>query len=321
MNPEMREQLCTRVADGLASEEERAELERLGEDVSLWESLPSLVQSALAPDELPELADGVLARLGLVPPDPDAPRLGEVVREALSPGVLPELSAAVLARVSAADDWATASAALREAVVSSAGTVDLADAVMARVAPAEAALSAFADGALPASEQAAVAARLAADPAARAELASLSELSSLVGEALRAGRGTAPDLWTGVAAAIGVDPDAVPGWDPTLLNEAVRAEAGAVDIAGAVMDRLAPARPAVVPAEPRESWWSRIWAGLAFPAVAAAAAALLFAMPGPERVDTSGAFTFNVTRLVAGSPHGVARRVRLPLGGDPRVIR
>ncbi|MCB2020349.1 MAG: prepilin-type N-terminal cleavage/methylation domain-containing protein [Burkholderiaceae bacterium] len=41
----------------------------------------------------------------------------------------------------------------------------------------------------------------------------------------------------------------------------------------------------------------------------------------PSGANIAGAFTFNVTRLVAGSPHGVARRVLLPLGGDPRVIR
>jgi len=55
------------------------------------------------------------------------------------------------------------------------------------------------------------------------------------------------DLWAGIAQAIGAeDPEAIPGWDGALLAEAVRAEAGTVDVTDAVMAHVR--RSALVPA-------------------------------------------------------------------------
>lgn len=160
-------------------------------------------------------------------------------------------------------------AALRE----EAGAIDVASMVMAAIEPVpdEAWLDAFADGQLDAARRAELGARLT--PADHRRLGEIAQISSLLSESLRREAGPAPELWGRVAHAIGLaDPEAVPGWQPALLAEAVRAEAGAVDVADAVMSRV---RPAAATAPAPEPFWRRWFQGLSLPALGMATAAAL----------------------------------------------
>lgn len=296
MTLEHLESLCMKVADGLATAHERAELEAAGVAVEDWAALPGLLREALDPGEVPDLSDDVMAALGL---EEDA-ALSGALKAAFAPddGEPVGLSDDVLAAIGLADPWPATAAALAEGLRREAGPApDLAALVMAEVAPAEdALLHGFADGQLDVSARAAVAARLASDPAARAELAEIAGLSAAIGEAVRASRGPAPALWDGVAAAIGLDPDAVPGWDPALLREAVRAEAGpAPSLVASVLAAIqpAPSRPVVAEKQP---FWRRLFEGWSLPALAmGAAAALALAFPMAPPPASEDALSYSLS--------------------------
>ncbi len=100
--------------------------------------------------------------------------------------------------------------------------------------------------------------------------------------------GPAPALWVDVATAIGADPsDEVAGWDGLLLAEAVRAEAGEVDVASDVMRRahrtaVAPVPVETVVPEPANR-------GFTWGAAALAAVALIAVVVAQPWTSTSGA--------------------------------
>ena len=180
---------------------------------------------------------------------------------------------------------------LREAVCFEAGELNLADAIMASLAPAESAselaselaseeaeLCGFADGQLDEPGRARVSARLQRDPAARAAVSAFAEVSTVLSAALAEERGPSPDVWPSVALQLGWDPEAVPGWSGQILREAVLDEAGSVNVAPAVLETI---RPRVAPAaEPELPAWRRWWQSLAMPALGfATAAALLLSFP------------------------------------------
>lgn len=172
-----------------------------------------------------------------------------------------------------------AAAPLGELLREEAGVIDVTDLVMSAIAPEDVLLSAYADGQLEGGDRDAVTARLSRDPAAREQIATFARISSALAEGIQAERGPFPSIWPAVAVRLGIDPEAVPGWDGALLREAVRAEAGAVDVAPAVEQALRPS-PRVI-AEPSFTDRARAWLSTwSLPALGfAAAAALLLSFP------------------------------------------
>ena len=168
----------------------------------------------------------------------------------------------------------------------------LADAVLAQVEPEETLgrqLSAFADGELDGAARETLAAVLAADPAARRALNAWAR----IGQELRCGlaaEAAAIELspvWEAVSAELGIASRS--DWTADLA-EALRAEAGEVDLADRVMAELLPAvaplRPVAVaqPVRPAARWWLRL------PALTllASAAALLLLLHGAPLPDGGG---------------------------------
>jgi hypothetical protein len=158
----------------------------------------------------------------------------------------------------------------------------------------EAWVSALLDRELSQEEHVRSARRLMADKAAGRDMTDFAEIGRIVRAQVAAEAGAAPSVWAGVAAGIGLaDPEKVEGWDETILGEAVRAEAGTVDVTAEVMRRVR--RAAVAPQisfdgdevlEPANN------GGFAWGAVAAAALVLLTVLLGrpfvgglPERID------------------------------------
>lgn len=184
------------------------------------------------------------------------------------------------------------------------GAPDLVGAIMARLEPEpdpeDLRLGAFSDGQLDAAARAEVSARLGRDPAARAELASLAAVSAALSEAVRIEAGEAPPMWSRVAASLGLEPEAVPGWQPALLREAVLAEAGQASVVDAVMAAVAPvARPTASVPTPTVSAWRRLLDRFALPALGlAAAAALLLSFPAaPPTGALPGVAVFHVSAV------------------------
>jgi anti-sigma factor RsiW len=209
--------------------------------------------------------------------------LRAALREALTvPGPV-DLAADVLAALEADAAWSPFGAALREAVRPP-PLLDLADGVMAELDAQE--LSAYFDGELPPERNAAVAGRLLRDPTARATLAGYAS----VGEGLRDTTAGEVDVWPAVAEGIGVEADAVPGWDGVANDlRAAFAALPAVDVAGAVMAAIEPPRVRMP-----------LWASLGGPLLGfAMAAALLFAVMIPDSAKLGPANPAGLTASVA----------------------
>jgi hypothetical protein len=154
-----------------------------------------------------------------------------------------------------------------EAVRAEAGTVDVWPELEAVVSDAW--ISAMLDHQLaPAAHRAAVQ-RLQDEPGAGAMMTAFASIGSELRTAVAKEAGPCPYVWASVAEAIGVDAEAVEGWDGAAFAAAVRAEAGEVAVAAAVMQDIArlearayPRRAAVVEVEsvelpkPANSGWS-----------------------------------------------------------------
>jgi hypothetical protein len=177
-------------------------------------------------------------------------------------------------------------ASLGPAVAAEAGAVDLADSIMSRIAPKvdglpEEFVSALLDRALPQDQHVRAAERIAASATLRAEMTSYAEIGRELRVAIAREAGTLPSMWAAIAPRIGIaDPEEVVGWDGKRFAEAVRAQAGTVNVTAEVMRRVQ--RAAIVPTialevpEPANSTrWA--WGGLAV-----AAAALFALLVGPQ---------------------------------------
>jgi hypothetical protein len=243
-----------------------------------------------------DVADSVLEALGHAP-------LGLTASVRAEAGVV-SVERAVLERVGASA-WVDVAAAVRR----EAGVVDLAEAVaeaigasMLPVAAAvrdeagEAALvgaalpstvaallapelsSGLLDNELPERARRAAASTMARAPSMLREMAVHADLGRELRLGVRDEAGDAPSLWPAVAQAVGVPEDRVDevaGYDGAAVADAVRAEAGSVDVAEAVMARVrrASAAPAAAVAAPASSGrWS--W-GSAVGLLAAAAAVVV----------------------------------------------
>jgi hypothetical protein len=200
-----------------------------------------------------EVADGVLARLGL--PAFELPLAAAVEGEAGRVDLLARIEA----------ELTDLGLPLAEAIAYEAGTIDVADAVItavggeARLPVAEAvraeagnvsvwpAIEASVSGAwvsamldrelAPAGHRAAIQ-RLHDDGAAREDMTAFASIGSELRTAVAAEAGDCPYVWAAIAEQIGVEPEAVEGWDGVSLAAAVREEAGTVDVAAAVMKRI-----------------------------------------------------------------------------------
>lgn len=214
-----------------------------------------------------DLADAVMGYLG---EDEAWSPVGAALREAVRPPAI-DIADLVMAEIDADAAWAPLGASVRDAVLA-APPIDIADSVMADVLAdltaafdPDAELSAYFDGELSSERTAAVAARLLREPAARDQLAAFA----VTGEGLRSATHRGVDAWPAVATAIGVERDAVHGWESIAgpLREAFAAIPD-IDVAGAVMAAIEPAAVRM----PR-------WASLGGPLLGfAMAAALLFAV-------------------------------------------
>jgi hypothetical protein len=232
--------------DGLADAAALAALP--GFDVAAARRPGRLLADALAAPAGLELADGVLAALGIA--DPGAGLLGEALR-----ADAPELADGVLAALGIADPGA---GLLGEAL--RADAPELADDVLAALGIAD-----------PGAGLLGEALRADAPELADDVLAALGIADARVDLRGALHAGPAPALWDAVAADLGIeaDPDALPGWpaDADLVRAALVDPRGAPDVAGPVMARLGLERP-VRRAAPRSY-------GFAGVALAAAAALLL----------------------------------------------
>lgn len=203
-----------------------------------------------------EVADAVLAQLGL--PAFELPLREAIVGEA--GGV------DLVARIES--ELTDLGLPLAEAVRFEAGEVDVADAVLAAVGGEErlpvaeavrsesgevavwdaiapmvtgAWVSAMLDHELSPAGHKAAARRLHEDPEARELMTAFASLRTELRAAVTEEAGPCPYVWEGVAAAIGVDAEGVEGWDGAVFAEALRGEAGTVDVTNAVMAKVAPA--------------------------------------------------------------------------------
>ena len=216
--------------------------------------------------------------------------------------------------------------AFGEGLRAEADGLDLVEAILTAVQEAgepDLVLSALADGELTGPAREAAAARLAADPEARRFV----NAAAAVGQLLRQGLAhevAAEDLspiWEGIAAALGLV-EARQAEEATFaraLAAGLDAEAGSIDIADLVMDRLVPARvaPAVPeqappapiqgPAPARLVWYRR----LPVLALLGAAAALLVVLQivGPDGQRT----------LPTGVPDAVAPALELAAVNDTEI--
>ncbi|MCB9676074.1 MAG: hypothetical protein H6737_13205 [Alphaproteobacteria bacterium] len=134
---------------------------------------------------------------------------------------------------------------IAEAVRAEAGVVDVWPDLEAVVSDAW--VSAMLDHELsPAAHRAAVL-RLREAPEAGALMTAFASLGSEIRTAVRAEAGECPYIWEAVAEAIGVEAEAVEGWDGALFAAAVRAEAGSVDVANDVLRAIGAVRRPAIP--------------------------------------------------------------------------
>lgn len=170
--------------------------------------------------------------------------------------------------------------ALVGALRADAGEIDVADAVLAAVEPAalpEGWLAGLLDAALPPDVRELATRRVADDPELRRELALHAEVGRRLREGVIDEAGDLREGWARVAPELGfADGESVPGWDGRRVADAVRAEAGSVDVADAVVARLRREAEAPIPDEPQglgQGWM------LAAVAMTAAAAMLSVVVP------------------------------------------
>lgn len=167
--------------------------------------------------------------------------------------------------------------ALASAVAEAAGPVDVRARVQAEVEGVglpEGWLAGLLDHTLPAEVHARAAAQVATDPRLGHELGLHAEVARRLRNAVTDQAGATPDVWRAIAPEIGfADPEGVPGWNPELLREAVRSEAGEIHIAQAVVAQLRREAQAPIPDEPPAM--NRGWIAAAVLLLAAAAAALM----------------------------------------------
>jgi hypothetical protein len=264
-----------------------------------------------------ELANGVLACLGLR--EPGLPLAAAIAGEAGPIDVLAAVEGALtdlhlpLAAAVAAE---AGPVELADAVLSAIGAearIPLADAVRAEAGTVElwaviepvvsdAWLSALLDHELnPAAHRAAVR-RLQEDPASGAVMTAFASIGGELRSAVRKEAGDTPYVWAAVAESLGFDAEQVDGWDGAVFAEAVRAHAGPVAVADAVMKRVTVRLPNAVvelqsmpaPANHRARW--NVGAVL----MALAAAALLVLLPGAPHV--TGGTPIAAPTEVAGPP-------------------
>lgn len=277
--------------------------------LALWDETgpgSSLGEAVAWGGAAPDLSDGILSALfgddtrlsatggvsGAV-----TPAIGDAVRSAA--GALPDVVASVvgvgLPVASAVGDAAGAvpevAAAFADvppvgdAVRDAAGAfADVADAVMASLAAdddeANAWPSAMLDHELAPADHRAAAGRLLAEPSQGAWITRSAEIGREIVSAVRAEAGAGPSVWPQVAAAIGLaDPEHVPGWVDGRLAEAVRAEAGTVDVRPVVMASVRP--PDLVRGEIVEEAAANHQGWGAWAAMAALAAAMLVVVLPP----------------------------------------
>ena len=166
---------------------------------------------------------------------------------------------------------------LAEAIRDEAGTIELTEVLQPLLA--EGWISSMVDGELSATERQLAVQRLREHPEAGATMTAFASLGSDLRAAVADEAGEAPFVWHGVAAALGIDAEAVLGWDGAQFAAAVRDEAGSVQVADAVLARITRPLPSMIsdPVQVPEPANDRRWSGLIM--VLAAAAVLLFAVP------------------------------------------
>lgn len=226
-----------------------------------------------------ELAEQLVARVGLH--EPAVPLAQALQAEA---GRV-EVADAVLASLGLAVEQVEVAEAVRD----EAGTVD----VEAFVAHGW--ISAMVDGELaPEARQVAIR-ELRAHPEAGATMTAFASLGTDLRQAVREEAGEVGYLWHDVATQLGLDPEAVPGWDGAMFAEAVRAEAGEVQVADGVMARvLRPLPSVVVEPEPLpEPANDRSFSGVLMAMIAAAI--LMIAVPMAWNQPQGGAPTIDVS--------------------------
>lgn len=262
-------------------------------DPSHPEPTPEALQQALADPRFVPVADALRAAVTAGPTvdvadavmealvaENAASTLGDELRDVLAGPPEFDLADLIMGAIEAEAAFAPVGAALRDAVADV--PVDLADLVMgalgaeaAAVSAADAAemeISAWFDGEIAVAERTVVARRMMRDLGARAQVGAYAQLAGNLRDAVR----SSPDVWSGVAHAIGADVDDDQGWAEitAALRDAVTAEP--VDIAAAVMAGIDTRRTQPVlaprPAFPR---WATVWAPVA---AFAAAAAVVFAL-------------------------------------------
>lgn len=166
---------------------------------------------------------------------------------------------------------------LAEAILEEAGTIDLVEALEPMLDQGW--ISAMVDGELSATERQQAVQRLRAHPEAGATMTAFATLGSDLRAAVAEEAGEPPFVWQGVAAALGIDGEAVEGWDGALFAAAVRDEAGAVNVVDGVLGRITRPLPSMIsePIAIPEPANDRRWSGLLM--VLAAAVVLLIAVP------------------------------------------
>ncbi len=203
--------------------------------------------------------------------DADA-RLAELIelRRALREAVLAreedavEVVGAVMAALQIDDDWDLAADSLRGAVLSEAEGFDIADLVMASVAPTPVApeaaveavaeddpgvlISALHDGELSPEQRLAMASALGRDRGALQDMSDYADLGRHIREALadETRKAELAEVWTAVAPAIGLShAEEIPGWEPygeaireAVMAAAVISPADSAALTDRVMDRL-----------------------------------------------------------------------------------
>jgi anti-sigma factor RsiW len=196
------------------------------------------------------------------------------------------------------------SSAVAAAVAAEAGAApSLADAVMDRLEdPVAIRIMAFLDGALAPEQRSAVTAHLAADPDALRAAGALAALGRDLRSAVKAETGTAAGVWPAVARELGFDRELAWGDAMEGLGASLRQEAP--DLAGAVMEALAPAPAPAVKSMPRAR---RSQSVPVFAVLAAAAAATLLVV--------------NVVRsTLVGEDREAAQEIASSLSAEPPIV-
>lgn len=154
-----------------------------------------------------------------------------------------------------------------DAVRTSAGPVDVADDVMEDVTDSW--ISALLDRELTGAEHARALGQLAGHATAGLQMTQFADVGRALRTAIAAEAGPTPSLWQGVSAGIGIaDAEEVVGYDGARVADAIREEAGTVDVTAAVMQRVkqsavAPVGEVPVPANTRFAWGAMMLAAVA----------------------------------------------------------